>query len=307
MPRGLPHVAPPRLYEDSVPECPLHRIFFTSLEPGDLSMFTAFLWTGVLFVYISQQYSAPKPQSSSMNIGFVILALFYICHYSMIIMNRWNLIGLMALYEGLWVCSLALPLSAIGLVLRRYEMVGAAVSSVLTGHVIWFIDTMIMVSLGDFKRSDQTLGIADYGDANGDITVFSFWCETHHIWFIPSGLWILYQTGTKYRFKEVCYGYVWVMCLSIFTALVMPQPCIPVKGKCLVSNVNMVRSWWGVESLKFLHWFDYQDGHTTVWMSWGYNNFWYFCLNCFMWGTGKLIHTALFKSKSDEVDKVKKS
>lgn len=153
-----------------------------------------------------------------------------------------------------------------------------------------------MISLGNFRRNGNTLGVADYADADGNITVFSFWCETHHVWFIPSTLWILYQTGTKYRWREVAHGYLWVLCLSALTLCVMPQPCIPVKGQCLVSNVNMVRSWWGVESLKFLHLFDYQDGHTTFFMSWGFNNFGYFTLNSMLWSFGKVIYSTLFKN-----------
>lgn len=298
MPRGLPHAAPPKLSDDNVPESPFNRIFVSTLEPGDLSMFIAVIWMGILFIWIGMQYEVPHPKNIKTNHITLLLAIFYICHYVMIIMNRWSIIGVMALYEGLWVCSLALPLASIGIISKQYHYVAAAVSSVLTGHIIWFADTLIMASLGDFKRTENTLGIADYGDANGNITLFSFWCETHHIWFIPTTLWILYQTDTKYRWREVAYGYVWVMCLSAFTVLVMPQPCIPVKGKCLVSNVNMVRSWWGVESLKFLHLFDYQDGHTTFIMSWAYNNFWYFCLNSLLWVAGKTTYTAIYKVKT---------
>lgn len=263
-------------------------------------MLITVIWCGILFCWISKQFYNAQ-QRHTEHRSLLLFAVFYISHYVMILVNRWNIIGVMAVYEGLWVCSLALPLASLGIVLKRYHLVAAAVSSVLTGHIIWFVDTLIMISLRDFRRTDNTLGIADYGDASGKITPFSFWCETHHIWFIPTTLWILYQTKTKYRPQEVAHGYVWVLCLSAFTVLVMPQPCIPVDGRCLISNVNMVRSWWGVESLKFLHLFDYQDGHTTFFMSWGWNNFWYFCLNLVLYSVGAALFHLFGRGQSSDM------
>lgn len=140
--RGLPHAAPPKHPEDAEPESPLNRIFVSVLEPGDLSIFLAAIWTGIIFVWIGQQYqllpSSPVRVLSTKTKNILrCIAVFYILHYAMIIINRWSIIGVMALYEGLWVCSLALIMASIGIFTERYHYVAAAVSSVLTGHVIW--------------------------------------------------------------------------------------------------------------------------------------------------------------------------
>jgi hypothetical protein len=80
------------------------------------------------------------------------------------------------------VCSLALPLAAAGLVLERYHLVAAALASILAGHVIWAADTCLMLYHGDLTRTANTLGIADYVNAAGQITPLSVWAETHHLW-----------------------------------------------------------------------------------------------------------------------------
>jgi hypothetical protein len=43
----------------------------------------------------------------------IAVALFFTADYILIVGNRWRIIGSPALLEGLWVCSLGLPLSAV--------------------------------------------------------------------------------------------------------------------------------------------------------------------------------------------------
>ena len=79
-------------------------------------------------------------------------------------------------------CSLALPLAAVGIVFERYHLVAAALASVLAGHVVWAVDTGLLLRHGDLTRTANTLGIADYVNAAGQITPLSVWAETHHLW-----------------------------------------------------------------------------------------------------------------------------
>ena len=78
---------------------------------------------------------------------------------------------------------MALPLAAVGLFLERYHLMAAALASILAGHVIWAADTVLMLNHGDLTRTANTLGIADYVNAAGDLTILSIWAETHHLWW----------------------------------------------------------------------------------------------------------------------------
>jgi len=209
-----------------------------------------------------------------------------------IVTHRYAFIGVPALYEGLWVCSMALPLAALGILTQRYHFIAAALASILAGHVIWAFDTVLMLSHGDLTRTENTLGIADYVNAEGKVTTLSIWAETHHLWFIPTSLLLLWVTGTPLRLREITYGTVWVAFISMVTVLLIPRPCVPViiRGRqaCFKNNVNMNQYWWGMDNIAILHKFDYAIG-TPAMITWVAHNFFYWTFNATLWLLGKFI------------------
>ena len=74
----------------------------------------------------------------------------------------------------MWVCSLALPIAAAGILLKKYELVATALGSILLGHTIWTFDTLLMVFSSNLYQK-AGLGIADYVNANGEVTFASAW------------------------------------------------------------------------------------------------------------------------------------
>lgn len=84
------------------------------------------------------------------------VVVFFLAHYVFIITHRARSIGWPAVYEGLWVCSISLPLSSLGILTQKHGLIAAALVSIATGHVIWALDTAIMTTNGDLMRSEVT-------------------------------------------------------------------------------------------------------------------------------------------------------
>jgi hypothetical protein len=198
-------------WRTNTPQAPWQRLFAGEHERDNVHVFIAMIVSGVIFVLISELvYGKSKCfLSTGKKLAIRAMAAFYVMHNVVIIAHRYYYIQLPALYEGLWVCSMALPLASVGILTQRYHLIAAALASILAGHVIWAFDTCLMLSHGDLTRTVRTLGIADYVNADGKITVLSVWSETHHLWFIPTSILLLRLTETPFRLREVTYGTVW--------------------------------------------------------------------------------------------------
>ena len=170
-------------WKRNAPRSPIYKVWQGDAERDDIHMVIALALSGMAFVWVSERrYGKSKVVvSSGARLVLGLMAAFYLMHNVVIISHRYYFIGKPALYEGLWVCSMALPLASLGIFLQRYHLIAAALSSILAGHVIWAFDTCLMLSFGDLTRTANTLGIADYVNADNKVTPLSVWAETHHL------------------------------------------------------------------------------------------------------------------------------
>mmetsp|Transcript_43217 Transcript_43217/g.97678 ORF Transcript_43217/g.97678 Transcript_43217/m.97678 type:complete len:408 (-) Transcript_43217:171-1394(-) len=298
---------------------------FRWLREGDRSDETRQMWLAAavsvsLFCLISfwvlpRQASRGEPRELPPSTeSFWYVALFFLADYALIVAHRAWHISISGFYEGLWVCSLSLPLAACGLLSGRPALVAAALVSITCGHFVWSLDTALLVAgraaqhaglAGAEAAKEWRLGIASYEGANGYVTPLSAWAETHHLWFIPISVSLLskLRPGSPLVTRmEVCCGASWVGLLSAVTALVVPRPCIPVvidgHEACFHQNINMIYNWWGFDSWAFLHALDpskvaevssasgQDEARSYFLLYWLWANIWYTLFNVFLLALG---------------------
>ena len=107
--------------------------------------------------------------------------------------------------EAFWVCSLSMLLASLGCFASNPNYLAVSVLSVFSGHTLWCLDSISLL----FRGGEGFLGMADYSGING-VSVFSILGVSHHLWFIPSCIYILRQTKFELKPAHWVFSYAFV-------------------------------------------------------------------------------------------------
>jgi len=158
-------------------------------------------------------------------------------YYGFMMFVRYQHRGLYALADTLWVCNLNILLAATGIAFRSPTLIGATVTAVFVPHTVWTIDMISWLVTGNFP-----IGMAAYM-----AWPQTSWAErissTHHSWFIPLCILVMYKLKGKLILKS------WLICLFLIipvfmTSLIFPEEIILENGNTYYLNINMAHGWW---------------------------------------------------------------
>jgi hypothetical protein len=240
------------------------------------------------------------------------VAVFLVFHTAFAQLILWKEYGpQVGSYHGLWICSVSMLLSAVGMFVNSPACVGAALVAVSTGHFLWTLDSLYML----FTWSSQTIfQIANYNSVDGEPTRETVFTTSHHMWFIPLCVWWFRSQGLRLDASHLWWSAVWICLVSAMTAFIVPLECVhwdsPKGPVCINLNVNMVKQWWGLEDVYLFHALDRNKGNHAV-IFFIYANFIHNILfNGFWWSLLKIAinpmeSIASFKDES-KAGKIKK-
>ena len=178
-----------------------------------------------------------------------------------------------------WQCNVALVIAAIGSLLGKNDIVGAAVASVALDQTLWWVDMFLYIATGKYL-----VGVANYLSWP-ETTWTKVATSTHHLWFIPLCVILNGLPSNSFALSIILVAF-----MAIYTRLVIPFE-ISYKGKYRYMNINCTYECWKDVKIPFLHLADrnnYTDKHfaygfTLLNATWNTGNFICFSLIDFLY------------------------
>lgn len=174
-----------------------------------------------------------REHSRAPYISAVCLVLYYFC----MMVTRFFHRGTYAFLDTAWLCNFNLLLAAAGMVLSMPALIGACLTAVFVVHSLWIVDVITWLSTGSFP-----VGLAAYV-AWPETTWGEIITSTHHVWFSPLCLYIMYKLRGKYAIKSWLISGAFILPVTL-SSLFIPEEIILENGEPYYLNINMAHGWW---------------------------------------------------------------
>lgn len=232
----------------SGPTDPKHQ----SLSHAVISYFAMIALDMIFLIQLSPE-SAYYPTTNQLLLSLILLTYTGILFSTRFVYDSNFYLEQITIYEMFWQCNVSLVLAAIGSLLGKREIVGAAVASIALDQSMWWVDLTTYLVAGKFS-----IGVAKYLTWK-ETTWTKALTSTHHLWFIP--LCIYLNNGLPWESFPISVGLVALM--AILTRMIVPFE-IPYQGKLRYMNINCTYECWKDVKIPVLHLADrkvYIDKH----------------------------------------------
>lgn len=148
----------------------------------------------IISLFIAQRFASALEPSPILDTPLKTLsntrvAGFIFLYYVVMALSRLSAYGSHTLLELLWGCNVSMLQAVLGIATNQPLLVGSAVTTVAIDQSCWYVDL-----LGYALTKKFPVGVAKYlvSPETGKVR---FYTSFHHIWFIPTIIWILRNHG----------------------------------------------------------------------------------------------------------------
>jgi len=175
----------------------------------------------------------PRVKSRAPYVAATILVGYYI----VMMVTRFFHRGTYAFLDTAWLCNFNLLMAATGMVLSMPAVIGACLTAVFVVHSLWIVDVITYFSTNTFP-----IGLAAYV-AWPETTWGEIITSTHHVWFSPLCMYVMYKLKGSYALKS------WLISVCMITPIILcslfiPEEIILENGEPFYLNINLAHGWW---------------------------------------------------------------
>eukprot|EP01113_Clastostelium_recurvatum_P035433 TRINITY_DN4942_c0_g1_i1.p1 TRINITY_DN4942_c0_g1~~TRINITY_DN4942_c0_g1_i1.p1 ORF type:complete len:260 (-),score=46.61 TRINITY_DN4942_c0_g1_i1:252-1031(-) len=162
--------------------------------------------------------------------------IFLVAFYIFLVCVRSYIRGWYGFFDGIWLCNVAMLVSAYGFFARSNRFVSAGMTATFFPHLLWVIDLSVYCFTGRFP-----IGTAAYV-MWPDIAWSEVISSTHHCWFIPLCFLALRRNGGYHKGAWLI-AFLFIFPI-VYTSTYIPEYATLDDGARFYMNINMVHGWW---------------------------------------------------------------